>query len=430
MSGPPPVLAVLATMDTKAAEARYLAERLQPSGMAIRLVDVGLHVSGGDGGRGSDVTADEVASAAGATVEALHASGRAIAMETMTVGSAVVLGRWLDERALAGVIAVGGNQGTSIAAGAMRGLPYGIPKIVVSTVASGNVRPYVADSDITMMFSIGDLLGGPNEVTEPVLRRAAGALLGMVSANEPPAALPAEAAVARPVAITAFGNTHAAVSAAIAHLEARGRRAVVFHASGACGSAMERLIDDGVFDAVLDLTTHELLGELYPADIYAPVRPGRLTAAGRAGIPQVVAPGGLHYHCFGGPSSIPRELRGRPVHHHNPQNTNVRASADELEHVAAVMAERLNDAHGPAAVLVPTQGWSEVGGPGGPLHDPAADARFVRALADRLTPQVALREYPLSINDPDFAAAAVDTLETMLALAAPPAASLKGCDVA
>lgn len=417
MSGPRPVLVVVATMDTKAREAQYLAERLRTSGMPVRLVDVGLRPSGAYGGEitAEDVTAENVAGAAGTTLEALRVGGRAAAMEAMTVGAAVVLARWVDDGELGGVVAVGGNQGTSIAAGAMRGLPYGIPKIVVSTVASGNVRPYVADSDITMMFSVGDLVGGPNEVTRPVLRRAAGALLGMVGAGEP---APTPSAGDRPVAVTAFGNTHAAVSAAIACLEARGRRAVVFHASGACGSAMERLIDEGMFGAVLDLTTHELLGELYPADIYAPVRPGRLTAAGRAGIPQVVVPGGLHYHCFGGPSTIPPELRDRPVHHHNPQNTNVRASGEELERVAAVMAERLNAARGPVAVLVPTQGWSEVGSPGGTLYDPAGDARFVRALADRLAPQVSLREYERTINDPDFAAAAVDTLLATTALAA------------
>jgi len=405
-------LVVLATVDTKEAEARYLAQRLAAADAAVRVVDIGLRP--GDHAW-VDVDAETVAATAGRTTAELREGARRDqAMEAMALGAAIVLGRWYAEGRLRGVVAVGGNQGTSIAATAVRGLAYGIPKIIVSTVASGNVRGYVGDADITMMFSVGDLLGGPNIVTEPVLRAAAGALVGMAAVAAP---FPADgrsrngaARAERPVAVTAFGNTHQAVTTAIARLEAHGREAVVFHASGACGSAMERLIDEGEFSAVLDLTTHELLGELYPEDIYAPVRPGRLTAAGRAGIPQVVVPGGLHYHCFGSPGTIPPRLRGRAVHHHNPQNTNVRADATELEHVAAVMAERLEAATGPAAVLVPARGWSQVGSPGGVLHDPHGDARFVEVLTTRLSSAVPVEVLDMTINDPAFAQAAVDRL--------------------
>lgn len=403
-------LVVLATVDTKEAEARYLRERLG-SETGVRVVDVGLRPVVAPW---VDVDAETVAATAGRTTAALRSARRDEAMDAMAVGAAALLTGWQSQGRLRGVIAVGGNQGTSIAAAAMRGLALGVPKIIVSTVASGNVRGYVGDSDITMMFSIGDLLGGPNVVTEPVLRGAAGALVGMAAVATPTAgtAGPADGAARsqRPVAVTAFGNTHGAVTAALEELRAHGREAVVFHASGACGSAMERLIDEGEFSAVLDLTTHELLGELYPEDIYAPVRPGRLTAAGRAGIPQVVVPGGLHYHCFGSPATIPPRLRGRAVHHHNPQNTNVRADVAELEHVAAVMAERLDEARGPAAVLVPAQGWSQVGSPGGVLHDPQGDARFVEVLRARLSPAVPVEVLDTTINDPAFAQAAVERL--------------------
>jgi uncharacterized protein (UPF0261 family) len=403
-------LVVLATMDTKEAEARYLAGRLAAADAAVRVVDIGLRP-----GKHAwvDVDAEAVATAAGRTTAELRERARRDqAMDTMALGAATVLGRWHAEGRLRGVVAIGGNQGTSIAATAMRGLAYGIPKIIVSTVASGNVRGYVGDADITMMFSVGDLLGGPNIVTEPVLRAAVGALVGMaaVAVPSPPGGRSRSARATRPVAVTAFGNTHQAVTTAMAGLEGHGREAVVFHASGACGSAMERLIDEGEFSAVLDLTTHELLGELYPDDIYAPVRPGRLTAAGRAGIPQVVVPGGLHYHCFGSPGTIPPRMHGRAVHHHNPQNTNVRADAAELEHVAAVMAERLDGAVGPAAVLVPARGWSEVGSPGGVLHDPQGDARFVEVLTARLSSAVPVEVLDMTINDTAFAQAAVDRL--------------------
>lgn len=196
-----------------------------------------------------------------------------------------------------------------------------------------------------------------------------------------------------------------------------GVQTVPFHASGASGSAMERLVDEGMFAGVLDLTTHELLGELYPADVYAPVRPGRLTAAGRRGVPQVVAPGGLEYHCFAAADTIPAQLRDRPTHHHNRNNTNVRASADELVAVAEEMACRLGSAAGPVAVMIPRRGWSEVGSPGGILHDPAANAAFVDALRRSLPPRVTLRELDCTINDPVFAAAAADTMLDYLARA-------------
>ncbi|WP_037064237.1 Tm-1-like ATP-binding domain-containing protein [Pseudonocardia acaciae] len=398
----PEFVAVLATMDTKSAEARFVRDELTGHGLAARLVDTGLRPC-----PGADVAAAEVAGAGGHELADLREHARRdVAMAAMGDGAGVLLRGWLADGRLLGVIGIGGNQGTSIAAAAVRELPYGLPKVVVSTVASGNVRGFVGDSDITMMFAVGDLLGGPNEVTGPVLRRAAAALAGMISVRDQPW-LPESG---RPVAVTAFGNTHAAVTSASARLAAAGRRAVAFHASGACGSAMERLVEDGMFAGVLDLTTHELLGELEPADIYAPVRPGRLTAAGRRALPQVIAPGGLEYYCFGAEDTIPARLRGRAVHHHNPRNTNVRADADELAAVARLLAARANAARGPTAVLVPLRGWSEVGAPGGALHDPAANAAFVHVLHAELAPSVELRELDMTINDPRFGTEAAEVL--------------------
>lgn len=403
------VIAVLATLDTKGAEAALLKEELTGLGLRAAVVDVGPRP-----GPGADVTAEEVARAADQDLAVLGGRARRdAAMHAMAVGAARLLERWHDGGYLLGVVGAGGNQGTSIAATAMRGLPIGLPKLIVSTVASGNVRGFVGDSDIVMMFSVGDLLGGPNGVTSGVLRRAAGAVAGMVRAGD---AGPLRTGEARPrIAVTAFGNTHAAVTTAIAELDRAGYDAVPFHASGASGSAMERLIDAGEFAGVLDLTTHELLAELFPADIYAPVRPGRLTAAGRAGIPQVVAPGGLEYHCFAAADTIPVPLRDRPVHHHNPNNTNVRASAEELARAATVLAARLNAAAGPVTVLVPERGWSEVGAPGGVLHDPAANRAFTDTLRGALADRVTLRVLDRTINDPEFATAATAALLDHLA---------------
>jgi uncharacterized protein (UPF0261 family) len=179
------------------------------------------------------------------------------------------------------------------------------------------------------------------------------------------------------------------------------------------------LVEEGAIAGVLDLTTHELLAELYPEDAYTPVRPGRLTAAGNAGIPQVVVPGGLEYFCFGGPQTVPERLRARPTHRHNPYNMNVRAAAEELTRVGEEMAARLNAARGPAAVLVPLRGWSEVGSPGGVLHDPDANAALVEALRTRLRPEVTLRQVDTTINDPEFARLAARTLTGLMDAPAP-----------
>ncbi len=405
----PPSIAILATLDTKSGEAACLKRSIEDRGRLATVFDVGF----GKSSPGlASVGAEEVASSGGSTVARLRSAYRRdLAMKTMGEGAGKLLRARHEAGMLAGVIGVGGNQGTAIASIAMRMLPIGMPKLIVSTVASGNVRKYVGDCDIAMLFSVGDLLGGPNPVTKRVLAKAAAAIVGMAEAEEEMNAI----SLPRSVAITAFGNTHRAVTAAMERLREAGRRVVPFHASGACGSAMERLVEEGAIEAVLDLTTHELLGELYPEDIYAPVRPGRLTAAGRVGIPQVIVPGGLEYFCFGAPETIPPHLRNRPIHHHNPYNTNVRTSREELARVGAVMAERLNASAGPVEVLIPTQGWSEVGSPGGVLHDPEANAGFIESLREHLDPSITIREIEATINEASFARLAADTLLALLA---------------
>lgn len=401
-------IAILATLDTKSSEAAYLQDAIEKDGRQVTVMDVGL---GEAPEELADVTATEVASTAGASVDELRSEGqRDKAMEAMGKGAGELLLEKHRDGQLRGVIAVGGNQGTAIAAIAMQALPIGPPKLIVSTVASGNVRDYVADSDITMMFSVGDLLGGPNPVTRRILDKAAAAVVGMVAAEEQPTL----ANQTKAISITAFGNTHRAVVTAMEQLMTAGHSVVPFHASGACGSAMERLVEEGLIEGVLDLTTHELLGELFPEDIYAPVRPGRLTAAGRCGIPQVVIPGGLEYFCFGAPETIPSRLQDRAIHYHNPYNTNVRTSPEELRRVGGLMAERLNASHGPVSVLIPTLGWSEVGSPGGVLHDPDANREFIEALREGLDPVVSLQEVDAAINNDEFAELAAATLLDLL----------------
>jgi uncharacterized protein (UPF0261 family) len=397
------LIAVVTTLDTKGAEAAYVAEMLRKQGAETLIVDVG---TAGNIPLVADVSREQVAAAAGRSLTELRTCRRDEMMAAMGQGAGSILKGLADAGRLQGVLAMGGNQGTSVAAIALRQLPIGLPKLIVSTVASGNIRPYIGHKDITMMFSVSDILGGPNTVSRSILANAAGAVLGMARC-----AVPLTAPQGRLViAITAFGNTDGAVARARQELAARGYEVVVFHASGACGSAMEELIAEGRIHGVLDLTTHELVGDVFGDDIYAPTAGHRLIAAGQTGIPQVIGPGGLDYFCFGGVESIPPKYRGRPTHYHNPYNTNVRTTREEMAELGRVMADRLNASRGRVVVLIPERGWTFVGSPGGPLYNPEANAAFVRALKAGLQPPVELRSLDCTLNDPLYADTAVELM--------------------
>lgn len=384
---------------------RFLEERRRPA----LVVDVGLFEPQGIA---PDISRHEVAAAGGAEAGTLIQRPRDEIMAAMGRGAAEVLRRLHGQGRLAGALGLGGNQGTSIVCAAMRPLPLGLPKLVISTVASGNMRPYVGATDIAVLFSVADPLGGTNPVIEPILRNAASAMAGMTA----DAAAPPFAEAAPLVTISALGNTHPAVTRAMERLRAVGFQVAAFHASGAGGTAMERLVRAGRVAAVLDLTPHELTEEVVGAGWYQPVEPGRLTAAGEMGIPQVVAPGGMEYVCFGPPESVPPRFRRRPTYYHNPLNANVRASRREMAAVGRVLAERLNRATGPVGLVLPEKGWSVYGAPGGPLHDAPADAALVRALTRALRRDIPVHRLPLHINEAGFADFCCSLLEGMLAV--------------
>jgi uncharacterized protein (UPF0261 family) len=392
---------VVATLDTKGPEAAFLRDWFAARGRPARLIDVGLLGAPLCPLGAGDVPADRVATAAGTSLWALRSGRRDAGMAAMGLGAGQILAGWAADGTLAGAVGIGGNQGTAIACTALRALPLGFPKVVVSTIASGDIRPFIGASDIAVIFSLADLLAGPNRVTRGVLSRAAGMLDGMIGAAEEPAV---ETGLRSTVALTALGNTHAAAVRVIEALDRGGFEVVPFHASGAGGAAMERFIGDGVFAGVVDLTTHELLGELYPEDAYAPAEGQRVVAAGRLGLPQVVAPGGLDYFIFGPPESVPPRLRERPTHRHNPYNMNVLARAEERMAVGRLLAERLNAARGPVAFLYPLRGWSYIGRAGGLMWDPEAAEAFREALRTTLRGDgVRYREVDANINDPVFA---------------------------
>ena len=305
---------------------------------------------------------------------------------------------------------MGGNQGSSIAATAIRKLPIGFPKVLVSTVASGNIRPYVGETDLMVMFSVSDLVGGPNPVSRSILGNAVAAIVGMVEKGEPIRITERS----RTVALTALGNTEAAASRISALLKEKGYEVITFHASGAGGTAMEDLIEQGVFGGVIDLTTHELVEEVVGAGAYVPVKPGRLTKAPAKGVPLVVSLGGLEYLCFGPRETIPRRLRKRKIYMHNPLNANVKASEAEMKKAAYELAKRLNRGKGLIEVLIPSRGWSVYGAPGGPLYEPEGNEALLRTLKKKLKPSIPIRELDCHINDEAFASACVDALLRMM----------------
>lgn len=401
-------IAILATLDTKGAEVASMRDHLATLGYGATLIDIGPL---GPPAIRADLANDEVARQGGWELAELVRTGqRDRIMETMGKGAGVLLSRLFFEGKIAGVIGLGGNQGTAVSAMAMRLLPFGFPKYLVSTVASGNIRPYVGDRDIGIVFSVGDFLGGANPVTGAILANAVAAVVGM-AAHGRRLVVPAGQKV---VAVTALGNTEPAASRAVQSLKERGFAAVAFHASGAGGSAMEDLIAEGLIQGVLDLTPHELAEEVVGAGAYQPVNPGRLTAAGAKGIPQVVATGGLEYLCFGPWESIPTRMRKRKIYMHNPYNANVKVSRSEMAAVGRTMAERLNAAKGPVTVLIPLRGWSVYGAPGGILHDAAGNRALLKSLKQGLRREIPIQEIDAQINDNAFADACVDALTRYL----------------
>lgn len=397
-------IAVVSTMDTKGREAEFLRKKITESGHRALVIDVSTL---GQPVGTPDIPSRTVLSKAPEELRLRMKGGsKEDIVAAMAHGATRVLEEQVNRGSVDGVIGIGGNQGSAIAATAMRALPLGFPKFLVSTVASQNIRPFVGHKDIAVVFSVSDFVGGINFVSESVLANSAAAVIGMVESG---------ARIERPpgrktIAISALGNTEQAVHRAVERLQALGYETVAFHASGAGGSAMEELVEAGMIDAVLDLTPHEVTEEVMGVGIYVPVRPGRLTAAMRRGIPVVLATGGMEYICFGPRASIPEELQSRTIYMHNPYNANLKINHQELQKVAKEFSTRLNQSRGKVCLLVPQRGWSVYGAAGGPFHDEEGIALFIDTVRDHLSPAVELRLLDYNINDPEFVDACLDRL--------------------
>lgn len=401
------VVAVLGTLDTKGAEAAYLKERILHAGQAALLVDTGVQ---GQPQAAADIARETVAQAGGTTLQALQDAGdRGKAVAAMGEGAAAVLADLQRAGRLIGVIGLGGSAGTSIAATAMQRLPVGLPKLIVSTMASGDTRAYVGVKDVTLMYSVVDI-AGLNRISREVLGNAAAAMAGMAARY---ARRELASAQDRPlIAATMFGVTTPCVTAAREYLEAQGYEVLVFHATGSGGRAMEDLVEEGFIDGVLDVTTTEWADELVGGVLSA--GPHRLEAMGRRGIPHVVAPGALDMVNFGPRDTVPAQFAGRLFYQHNPQVTLMRTTVAENARLGQILAAKLNLAPGQVEVFLPLGGVSAIDREGQPFYDPTADAAFRDALQAELNPAIPVQELPCHINDAAFALAMARRLEAMI----------------
>lgn len=397
------VIAVLGTFDTKGIEHAYLAEQIKHQGEEVLLIDVG---TGGPPLLEPHIDRQSVARAASIDLaDVLRAHDRGQCVQVMTKAAPVLLESLAKQGRIHGVISMGGGGGTSIATAAMRALPVGFPKLMVSTLASGNTAHYLRGKDIAMMNSIVDI-AGLNRVSRMIFAQAAGAICGMVRAQE---SVRATLTQQRPIVVASmFGNTTPCVQHAAQCLEQAGFEVLIFHATGSGGEAMEALIDSGLVAGVLDITTTELADELVGGVLSAGA--DRLEAAGRAGVPAVVVPGCLDMVNFGEPHTIAPPFDGRRFYAHNPQVTLMGTTPEECRQLGEWIARKVNVYTAPVTVLIPERGFSLISEEGQPFHDPAADEALTRALETGLAPHVPVQKWNNAINDPAFAEACAHAL--------------------
>jgi uncharacterized protein (UPF0261 family) len=395
---------LVGTLDTKGVEYDYLRSRLREQGVDVVLIDAGVL---GEPLAEPDIGREEVARAVGAEVGELAATGdRGAAVETMARGAAEIVKRLRAEGRLDGILGLGGSGGSAIATYAMRQLPVGVPKLMVSTVASGDTRPYVGAVDVTMMYSVVDI-AGINQISARILTNAAAAIAGMADAQAIEIA-----DTGRPlVGATMFGVTTPCVTRARERLEELGYEVLVFHATGTGGQSMEALVRGGFIAAVLDATTTELADDLVGGVLSAGA--DRLEAAGEVGIPQVVSLGALDMVNFGPMETVPERFRERRLYVHNPTITLMRTTPEECAELGRRIARKLNAARGPVSLFIPLRGISLIAVEGQVFYDPEADKALLAALRDDLDDSLDVRELNTDINDPAFAEAMADRLHEL-----------------
>lgn len=398
----------IGTLDTKGAEYRFLCDRLREHGVRVTLVDAGVL---GEPPAEADVSRAEVAEAAGADIVSLAADmDRGAAIAAMARGAAEIVLRLHAAGELDAVIGLGGTGGSSLIAEAMRGLPVGVPKLLVSTVASGDTRPYVGAVDLTMMYSVVDI-SGLNTVSEAIIENAAAAVAGMAKAGSRASGARSQPEVPL-LGASMFGVTTPCVTTAREYLEEKRYELLVFHQTGVGGQSMEELVSAGFISGVLDVTTTELADEMIGGVF--PAHPQRIEVTAEAGIPMVVSVGALDMVNFGPPPTVPPRFEGRAFYQHNPAVTLMRTTAEECAALGSTLAAKLNLAKGPVALFLPLRGVSALSVAGQPFHDPDADEALFGALRSSISARVELHEHDSTINDPSFSIAMAERLQTML----------------
>jgi uncharacterized protein (UPF0261 family) len=402
-----PVL-LIGTLDTKGVEYQFVRDLLREAGVATLVLDAGvLHPPVFT----PDIPREEVYAAAGTTFEEVRRAGdRGQAIATAARGATMIALGLHAKGQLDGVLGLGGSAGTTIATTAMRGLPFGMPKLMVSTLASGQVKPYVGVRDILMMPSVVDI-SGINRVSRVVLTNAAHAMIGMVKHSA--ISTQRSAQEDKPlVGATMFGVTTPCVETARRETERAGFEVLVFHATGTGGMTLESFLADGLLAGVLDITTTELADELVGGILSA--GRDRLTAAGLRGVPQVISVGALDMVNFGPPETVPEKFRARRFYQHNPTVTLMRTTPEENDALGKEIAHKASAARGPTAVLVPLRGVSALDAEGKAFWWPEADSALFQSLRNWMSPHVRLIELDLHINDPAFGETAARTLLEMM----------------
>lgn len=391
---------IVGTMDTKGIEFSFIKTQIESAGISTCVINTGIL---GEPQLTPDISADEVAQAGGSFLQALREEGdRGNSVTVMAQGAAALIAEKHAAGEIDGIISLGGSAGTTIGTTAMQAVPVGIPKIMVSTLASGDTSPYVQSKDICMMYAVVDI-AGINRLSRQILANAAGAIVGMVNVEVP------EATTDKPlIAATMFGVTTPCVTKAREILEEAGYEVLVFHATGTGGQAMEDLVKGGFLVGVLDVTTTELADELVGGILSA--GPDRLEAAGQTGLPQVVAPGALDMVNFGPPDTVPEKFSDRLFYQHNPTVTLMRTTAEETAELGRIMARKLSEAQGPTTVIIPTQGISAIDKTDQPFDSPEAREAWRENLKAHISDNVTIIEMDAHINDDAFAIKLAETL--------------------
>ncbi|MCL4264371.1 MAG: Tm-1-like ATP-binding domain-containing protein [Anaerolineae bacterium] len=397
-------IAVIGALDTKGAEFAFVKAEIERRGYRALMINTGIM---GEPAFVPDIAAEVVAQAGGRSLADLRKEGdRGTAVATMTTGIATIVKELHDQVKMDGILGMGGSAGTVIATAAMRQLPIGFPKVMVSTLAAGDTAAYVGTKDIVLIPSVVDV-AGVNRISTPIFANAVGAVIGMVDTAVP-------TIETKPlIAASMFGNTTKLVDQCRAILDKHGYETLVFHATGTGGRTMESLINEGYFTAVLDVTTTEWADELVGGFLTA--GPERMDGAARQNLPQVIAPGCLDMVNFWGPDSVPAKYKDRKFYYWNPNVTLMRTTPEENAELGRILAEKANQSAAPVAFFLPLQGVSVLDSPGGEFWWPEADNALFTAIKTHVRPGIPVYELDCNINDAAFAEAVTNKLLEFLA---------------